>query len=496
MLLKNMMESRDSRVNGCASGVRGVHNSLSAQEEQHNERFLAVRSRVFAEMLDVTSRRRLVMMLPFQIIVVGVLALCGAPRMRIAIQVVAYTVCMVAAAIAQKRRGERATIATAVVLVAILVSIANTGGLASPLLLMTVPILFTSALNPELADRRPLLFGGFVVGLGIMALAAHTRLVLLFAPLAPQMQWASDEYLVLSLISGLVAAAACFKIGRGVTRAYERIGLELAVRREELCDESEGRTRALEGIAARLAHEVKNPLAAIKGLSTHVARSATDAKVKERLSIVSAEAERLQDIVEGFLSFSRGLGELDVAEVRPFDIARELVLLLETRATDVGVNLEVRGSRELVIFADNKKLRQAILNLVLNAMQASPRGSDVSIEVAKSCADGSAQIQVKDRGVGMAPEVLARIRKPYFTTKEGGSGLGIAIARGIIEQHGGSLGFESKCGRGTTATILLPANAEVSNRHLVKLAKLPNPRSMLADLPSTGAIAAPSTQPE
>ncbi|MCL2776875.1 MAG: HAMP domain-containing histidine kinase [Polyangiaceae bacterium] len=486
MLLKDMMEGRDSR----ARGGSGVRDSLSAQEEQHNERFLAVRRRVFAEMLDVTSRKRLVMMLPFQVIVVGVLALRGAPRLRVVIQLVAYTICMVVAAIAQKRRGERTTIALAVVLVAILVSIANTGGLASPLLLMTVPILFTSALNPELADRRPLLFGGFVVGLGIMALAAHTRLVLLFAPLAPQMQWASDEYVALSLISGLVAAASCFKIGRGVTRAYERIGLELAVRREELCDESEGRTRALEGIAARLAHEVKNPLAAIKGLSTHVARNATDAKVKERLAIVSAEAERLQGIVEGFLSFSRGLGELDLAEVRPFDIARELVLLLETRATDVGVNLEVRGSRELMIFADNKKLRQAILNLVLNAMQASPGGSDVSIEVAKSCADGAAQIQVKDRGAGMAPEVLARIRKPYFTTKEGGSGLGIAIARGIIEQHGGSLCFESKCGRGTTATILLPANAEASNSNL---AKLPNPRSMLA---STGAIAAPSTQPE
>ena len=501
MLLKHMMEgraNRDSRSiwSSCSSGVHTVRNRLSAQEEQQNERFLAVRSRVFAEMLDVTSRKRLVMMLPFQILVLGVLAFRGAPYWRVAIQFVSYTVCIVAAAIAHKRRGERTTIALAVVLVAILVSIANTGGLASPLLLMTVPILLTSALNPELAERRPLLFGGFVVGLGIMALAAHTRLLLLFAPLAPlepQMQWASNEYVALSLISGLVAAAGCFKIGRGVTRAYERIGLELAVRREELCDESEGRTRALEGIAARLAHEVKNPLAAIKGLSTHVARNATDAKVKERLALVAAEAERLQDIVEGFLSFSRGLGELDIVEIRPFDIARELVLLLETRATDVGVNLEVRGSRELVIVADNKKLRQAILNLVLNAMQASPAGSDVSIEVAKSCADGAAQIQVKDRGAGMAPEVLARIRKPYFTTKEGGSGLGIAIARGIIEQHGGSLCFESKCGRGTTATILLPANAKVSNRNL---AKLPNPRPTPAGLPDCHAIAASSTQAE
>jgi nitrogen-specific signal transduction histidine kinase len=77
-----------------------------------------------------------------------------------------------------------------------------------------------------------------------------------------------------------------------------------------------------------------------------------------------------------------------------------------------------------------------------------------------------------DRGAGMAPEVLDRIRKPYYTTKEGGSGLGIAVARGIIEQHGGSLRFESTSGRGTTATVHLPACALMAQS---KKAKLPNP---------------------
>jgi signal transduction histidine kinase len=244
--------------------------------------------------------------------------------------------------------------------------------------------------------------------------------------------------------------------------------LELAERREELCDENEGRTRALEGIAARLAHEVKNPLAAIKGLSTHMARSAEDAKMKERLAIVASEAERLQEIVDGFLSFSRGLDELNVSPTKPYDIARELSTLLETRANDAGVPIEVRGSRELVLDADSKKLRQALLNLVLNAMQASSKGSAVTVEVAKSCADGAAIVRVIDRGAGMTPDVLERIRKPYFTTKDGGSGLGIAIARGIIEQHGGTLDFESTRGRGTSAIVRLPA-------HAMGKAKLPNP---------------------
>ena len=146
----------------------------------------------------------------------------------------------------------------------------------------------------------------------------------------------------------------------------------------------------------------------------------------------------------------------------------------------------MRGSRELTLNADDKKVRQALLNLVLNAMQASTRGTTVTLEVAKSCADGSAVVRIMDRGAGMGPEVLDRIRKPYYTTKEGGSGLGIAVARGIIEQHGGSLRFESTSGRGTTATVLFPACACARRRR-----KLPNPcrPAIRGESPARGSAA-------
>ena len=353
-----------------------------------------------------------------------------------------------------------------------LVSVGNTGGLASPLLLSLVPFLVMSSMNPNLDRKRPAVLGVFLLGFVLMVSFSNTAIGELYGPLAPNVRWGSGAFIALSFVSATMAALSTFKMGRAISSAYERIALELAVRREELCDESEGRTRALEGIAARLAHEVKNPLAAIKGLSTHVARSSTDEKVRERLTIVASEAERLQEIVEGFLSFSRGLDDLTVGPTKPYDIARELSLLLETRAADAGVTLEVRGSRELTLNADDKKLRQALLNLVLNAMQASTRGTTVTLEVAKSCSDGAAVIRVMDRGAGMAPEILDRIQKPYYTTKEGGSGLGIAVARGIIEQHGGSLRFESTPGRGTTATVHLPACALKAQS---KKAKLPEP---------------------
>ena len=316
--------------------------------DRQRARFEAVRRRVFEEMQDVSSRKRNWMMMPFQVIVVAILAARGAPPARLAIQIAAFALCLVAMTVAEKTRNmHHSVLAFVVASTCMLVSVGNTGGLSSPLLLSVVPFLVGNSMNPNLDRKRHAVLAFFLVGFVVMATFSNTAIGELCEPLAPRIHWASSEFIALSFISATMASLAVFKMGRTISLAYERIALELAVRREELCDESEGRTRALEGIAARLAHEVKNPLAAIKGLSTHVARNATDEKVKERLTIVASEAERLQEIVEGFLSFSRGLDDLTIAPTKPYDIARELSLLLETRAADAGVTLEVRGSREL-----------------------------------------------------------------------------------------------------------------------------------------------------
>ncbi len=440
-------------------------------------RFQAVRRRVFEEMMDATTHKRLSIMLPFQLIVTVTMIAGGASTTRILIQVGAYAATIGAMGAAERFRDSRALLPMVGSMVASLVAVWNTGGLTSPLLLSLVPYVVGCAMNPVLDRTRHVWGVFFVFGFAGMAFLSHSPVAEASRMFTPAVAWSATAYIGLSIVSALMACAAVFKMSRAIHIAYERVALELAVRREELCDESEGRTRALEGIAARLAHEVKNPLAAIKGLSTHVARNATDEKVKERLTIVAAEAERLQEIVEGFLSFSRGLDDLSIGPTKPYDIARELSLLLETRAADAGVALEMRGSRELSLNADGKKLRQALLNLVLNAMQASAKGATVTLEVAKSCADGAAVIRVMDRGQGMTPDVIERIRKPYYTTKEGGSGLGIAVARGIIEQHGGNLRFESTSGRGTTAIVTLPACALEAQ---AKKTKLPNCRGFAA----------------
>src|SRR5208282_5762065 len=173
-------------------------------------------------------------------------------------------------------------------------------------------------------------FLGFLLGVSTLAVLSRLGIGQLAAPLVGP-EGLTAEYATLSLLAVVFVMMGVYRMGCTMTRGYERAALELAERREELCSEGEDRTRAMEGLAARLAHEVKNPLAAIKGLSTHMARNAADPKTAERLAIVAAEADRLQSVVEGFLSFSRGLEDLKPAPMKLYEVARELCVLLETR---------------------------------------------------------------------------------------------------------------------------------------------------------------------
>jgi signal transduction histidine kinase len=454
-----------------------------ARAAQQKLRFEALRRRVFDELEEGSARWRLRWMLPYQVSIVTLLILRGESHARAVAQVLVVSV--LALLFISRLRSKSFVLRKAGFLFGItgyFVLLVTTGGLASPLLIMGATLLSSAAFTVH--DPRWLrrvvfyAFGGSIVTL---SLVWHTGLAQLPFPLADA-GGIRAEYVALALTSTLFVMAGVYRMGCTMTRGYEQAALELAERREELCSAGEDRSRALEGLAARLAHEVKNPLAAIKGLSTHMARSATDPKTAERLAIVAAEADRLQSIVDGFLSFSRGLDDLSIASMKPQEVAHELEVLLETRAEEAGVALAVKGDPALQLDADGPKLRQALLNLVLNAIQASPRGSTVALTVASDCE--GAKITVHDDGVGMTPEVLERIRKPYFTTKEGGTGLGVAVARGIVEQHGGHMDIRSASGKGTTVSITLPMKAK-------PCMKLPNPLRDSAAGKTTDAESAP-----
>jgi signal transduction histidine kinase len=281
----------------------------------------------------------------------------------------------------------------------------------------------------------------------------------LVAPLAPRGGHASPESVALVVGSILVTASQVSIFWTHLASAYDKVAIELGDRREQLCSVGEDRTRELEGAAAHLAHEMKNPLASIKCLSAHLARGCSlDARTVSRLEVVSAEADRLESIVDGFLSLSRGLGELTVERARPYELSNELKLLLDARASDAGVTLEVTGRPDLEVEVDAKKLSRALFCVLMNAVQASSSGQTVTVAVGPSQTPAQAHVQIKvvDRGEGMSHDVLERLKRPPFTTRPGGAGLGVAVARTLIEQHGGRLEYESAAGQGTTATIELP----------------------------------------
>jgi signal transduction histidine kinase len=454
-------------------------------ENAERARFEALRHRVFEEMSRGATRWRLTWILPFHVLVILLLVVSGESTQRAIIQgacVAIIGVLFVLRIFVQDPRLHTGSFIFGIA--SYFTFCATTGCLASPMLVSLGVMICVASLSMQRPGwLRPFLFFMLIAGLATLALLSRTPMGRLVGPLAPTAEGPTVQHVCLGLFAAIFTMVGIYRMGWTMTSGYERAALELAERREEVCSENEDRTRALEGMAARLAHEVKNPLAAIKGLSTHMARNASDAKTAERLAIVAAEADRLQSIVDGFLSFSRGLDDLQVAPTKPYEIARELGVLLETRAEEAGIVFETGGDPELVVDADARKLRQALLNIVLNAIQASPRGSTVHVAVERDCE--GARITVRDEGLGMTPEVLDRIRKPYFTTKEGGSGLGLAVARGLVDQHGGNLEFKSAPRTGTTVTIRLPIKAKVC-------AKLPNPvRTFRPEAAEPEAVPAP-----
>ncbi|HXN33118.1 MAG TPA: histidine kinase dimerization/phospho-acceptor domain-containing protein [Polyangiaceae bacterium] len=296
--------------------------NAKARELQARARFEALRRRVFDDMGRTSVRMRLAWIIPFHVVVVVVLAVRGESAGRAFVQAAAVAVVAITFAVRIATNDWRFRVGSFVLgVLGYFAFLATTGGLASPLLVTGAVTMAAAAIKlPEPPWLRQVVFAVFLLGFIALAALSRSAVGLLDGPLAVINGSPSPEYVGIAVLAAAFAMTGVYGIGCAMTRGYERAALELAERREELCSENEDRTRALEGMAARLAHEVKNPLAAIRALSTHMARNATDVKTSERLAIVAAEADRLQSIVEGFLSFSRGLDDLNLSQVNPYEV--------------------------------------------------------------------------------------------------------------------------------------------------------------------------------
>jgi signal transduction histidine kinase len=221
-----------------------------------------------------------------------------------------------------------------------------------------------------------------------------------------------------------------------------------------------GETPLVEVIAAGIAHEVRNPLNALQInlgiLEQELSAIIPDHRghVFEVIGKIAQELRSLDHFVTEFLRFARPpRPALEPVAVRP--LLADLVTFISPECARKGVSLSlvVEGGPEKAI-ADGFQLKHAVLNLVLNALQATADGGAIVIEVGSDTQ--ALEIAVRDTGEGMADEVLLRVFEAFFTTREGGTGLGLPIARRIAEGHGGTLLLRSREGEGTVATLRLP----------------------------------------
>lgn len=321
-----------------------------------------------------------------------------------------------------------------------------TGGLDSPLLPLMPVMLLTLAIAFGPSPPLFAVLGAQLVAVWAMTALAARGLSLALPPARHEPWGLGWLILVSSLLSGMLAGAVT--IGSKVRMLVaSTVSTAISAHDSERRAHAE-HSRELVALTGEIAHELKNPLASIKGLASLLARDLTG-KQAERLAVLRAEVDRMQETLDAFLDFSRPLVPLTQTDLDLAELGREVAALCDGIARMGGVSLTVEGQRALV-HADRRKLRQALVNLVQNAIEASPSGTTVEIVAS----DGS--IEVLDRGLGIPEELLGHIFEPGVTTRSKGSGLGLTIARALVLQHKGELSLSRREGGGTRATVVLP----------------------------------------
>ncbi|HEX9294474.1 MAG TPA: ATP-binding protein [Polyangiaceae bacterium] len=254
---------------------------------------------------------------------------------------------------------------------------------------------------------------------------------------------------------------------RGELDLVYGIGLDVTERRalERRAADAEALS-AMGSLALGLAHEVRNPLnAAVLQLHllTRGLDRLADEKAREtmrsRVTIIEGEIGRLERLLTEFLELARPRG----IRHEPVDVAQLVREVLEFQAEALNshhVELLTDIAAGCIATGDSEKLRQVIINLLVNALDAMPEEGTLSVKVSSS--RSSISIEIADTGPGIDPSILPEIFDPFFTTKEAGTGLGLSIVRKIVDQHGGRIEFDSLPGRGTRVRVdLLTGSARV-----------------------------------
>jgi len=329
----------------------------------------------------------------------------------------------------------------------------GTGGITSPVLPTILPIAFVGSLASHGKRQRWWLLLAQLVALTAMAVAQLSG----WLPGLPLPYLGSAPPVLLgvgvTVLAGMCVGATF--VGAALRRTFDNMLAEALSQRDELLAVHRAHARELEALSAEIAHELKNPLATVKGLTQLMAREPGRAQPAERLQVLTAEVVRMQSILEEFLNFSRPLVPLTVSSVDLVELCDEALVLHEGLAGERGVRLERVGSGPVSAACDPRKVKQVLMNLLHNALEASPSGGRVTV-VVESTPAGDARVSVRDEGPGLAAGLAGRAFEAGVTTKAKGSGLGLTVARALARQHGGEVTLESRAQGGCVAELVLP----------------------------------------
>ncbi len=227
-----------------------------------------------------------------------------------------------------------------------------------------------------------------------------------------------------------------------------------AVRQMEARMRQADRLATLGRMAANIAHEIRNPLASLTGAIEALVGTGLPPETRDRLAqIVGKESARLDQIIRDFLAYARP-APLARARVNVAEILDEVLVLLEHHAAPGTLKVVREFPPSLSWSVDPQQFRQAVWNLCLNAFQAMPAGGE--LRVGATASTDLLEVRVVDTGEGIADDELGQVFEPFFSTKAGGSGLGLALVHRVVQDHGGDIDVRSAPGLGTTFTLSLP----------------------------------------
>jgi len=214
-------------------------------------------------------------------------------------------------------------------------------------------------------------------------------------------------------------------------------------------------------VAAGLAHEIRNPLMAIRGFAQLVQENEANEEAKEFLNVIVRESDRMDHLIEELLCLSRPVSTTVITPVNVNKAVERVLLLMINQARKHNIILRSSLAPDLPeVMAEEEQLKQVVLNVLINAIQAVEKDGIIDVSTSYDPDKESVAIRISDTGKGIDPDIMERIFTPFFTTKEKGTGLGLAVVQHQIENWGGKVLVDSTLGQGSTFTLILPVGRE------------------------------------